>query len=30
MKSVELIRDKKKIDAMKDILASGKYGRQNL
>ncbi|HAQ8743167.1 TPA: site-specific integrase, partial [Enterococcus faecium] len=26
MKSVEPIRDKKKIDAMKAILASGKYG----
>ncbi|MGH2165395.1 site-specific integrase, partial [Enterococcus faecalis] len=27
MKSVEPIRDKKKIDAMKAILASGKYGQ---
>ena len=26
MKSVEPIRDKKKIDAMKAILASGKFG----
>lgn len=30
MKSVEPIRDKKKIDAMKAILASGKYGQRNL
>ena len=30
MKSVEPIRDKKKIDAMKAILASGKYGPRNL
>ena len=29
MKSVEPIRDKK-IDAMKAILASGKYGQRNL
>ena len=30
MKTVEPIRDKKKIDAMKAILASGKYGQRNL
>ena len=28
--AMEPIRDKKKIDAMKAILASGKYGQRNL